>query len=644
MNPESRSSALDQMKHSDSKIVVAESWFTPRQLWKRKTTIIAVFSIAGIILHLVLRFGWHAGPEAYDAPLLATLIVGGIPLVFELLVKAWKREFGSDLLGGISIVTSVLLGEYLAGSIIVLMLSGGEALENYALRSASSVLAALARRVPSVAHRKEETGIVDVAVNDISVGDSVVIYPHDISPVDGVVIEGCGTMDESYLTGEPFKIRKTVGATVISGAVNGDAVLTVRATQRAADSRYAKIMEVMRESEAKRPRLRRLGDRLGAIYTPIALGVAFSAWGISGEATRFLSVLVIATPCPLLLAIPIAIIGSISLCARRAIIVKSPVVLEQIARCRTAIFDKTGTLTYGKPTLTDFHVAPGFTREQVLQLVASLERYSKHPLARAILDAATATQIDLPEANDVSEEPGRGLRGTVLGHHVQVSSRSKLMKLGVADVDQFPAAKGGLECVVSIDNHCAAALHFRDAPREDSRSFVRHLGPKHQFRKVMIVSGDRESEVRYLADQVGITEVFAQKSPEEKLAIVRNETKNNKTLYVGDGINDAPAMMASTVGMAIGQNSDVTAEAAGVVVMDNSLKRVDEFMHISRRMRHIALQSAVGGMSLSIIGMLFAAAGHLSPVTGAIAQEIIDVLAVLNALRAAIPPKVLHDL
>jgi heavy metal translocating P-type ATPase len=644
MKPASPSHAMDQAKRRGNKAVVAESRPILRQLWKRKTTIIAIFSIAGIILHLALRFAWHAGPGTYDMPLLATLIVGGTPLVFELLGKAWNREFGSDLLGGISIVTSVLLGEYLAGSIIVLMLSGGEALENYALRSASSVLAALARRVPALAHRKEEDGIVDVAVNDISVGDSVVIYPHDISPVDGIVIEGSGTMDESYLTGEPFKIRKTVGATVISGAVNGDAVLTVRATQRAADSRYAKIMEVMRESEAKRPRLRRLGDRLGAIYTPIALVVAFSAWGFSGEATRFLSVLVIATPCPLLLAIPIAIIGSISLCARRAIIVKSPVVLEQIARCRTAIFDKTGTLTYGKPTLTGFHVAPGFTRDQVLHLVASLERYSKHPLARAILDAAAEAKIDLPEASDVSEEPGRGLRGTVSGHHVQVSSRSKLMKLGIADVDQLPAARGGLECVVSIDNHCAAALHFRDAPREDSRSFVRHLGPKHQFRKVMIVSGDRESEVRYLADQVGITEVFAQKSPEEKLAIVRKETESNKTLYVGDGINDAPAMMASTVGMAIGQNSDVTAEAAGVVVMDNSLKRVDEFMHISRRMRHIALQSAVGGMSLSIIGMLFAAAGHLSPVTGAITQEIIDVLAVLNALRAAIPPKVLHDL
>ena len=227
---------------------------------------------------------------------------------------------------------------------------------------------------------------------------------------------------------------------------------------------------------------------------------------------------------------------------------------------------------------------------------------------------------------------------------MQITTRNKLIAQRIAGAELLPAVAGGLECVVVIDGNYAAAFRFRDAPRAESRSFVSHLGPKHHFAHVMIVSGDRESEVRYLAEQVGITEIYAQKSPEEKLAIVRKETVAAKTLYVGDGINDAPAMMAATVGMAIGQNSDVTAEAAGVVVMENSLKKVDEFMHISRRMRLIALQSAVGGMALSVIGMVFAATGHLSPVSGAITQEIIDVLAVLNALRAAFPPKVIHDL
>ena len=618
-------------------------WYSPSGLWQRKTLIIAGLAIMGIALHLVLRFGFRATPGTYQIPLLATLIIGGLPLLYDLLRKLLKREFGSDLLGGISIITSVLLGEYLAGAIIVLMLAGGDALEHYALRSASSVLAALAKRMPSIAHRKRGAEIVDVALAEVAVGDTLVMYPHDICPVDGVVIDGHGVMDESYLTGEPFEITKTSGSTVLSGAINGASALSIRATKGAADSRYAKIMEVMRESEARRPTLRRLGDRLGAVYTPVALTVAILAWAISGDAVRFLAVLVIATPCPLLIAIPIAIIGSISLCARRAIIVKSPVVLEQIAECRTAIFDKTGTLTYGEPTLTEQRIAPGFVQKDVLTLVAGLERYSKHPLARAILAAAKADGIALPEASEVGEQPGQGLHGTVSGHALQITSRSKLIAQNIVGADQLPPVAGGLECVVAIDQRYAATLSFRDAPRAESRSFVRHLGPKHQFARVMLVSGDRDSEVRYLAEQVGITEIHAQQSPEEKLAIVRAETAKAKTLYVGDGINDAPAMMAATVGMAIGQNSDVTAEAAGVVVMDNALTKVDEFMHISRRMRIIALQSAVGGMALSIIGMGFAATGHLSPVGGAVIQEVIDVLAVLNALRAAFPPRVIHD-
>ena len=370
--------------------------------WLRKSTVIAALSIFAILLHLLLYFGFQTTSDIYNIPLWFTLTFGGLPLLYDLLRKVLKYEFGSDLLGGISIITSCLLGEYLAGSIIVLMLSGGEALESYALQSASSVLAALAKRMPSIAHRKQESEIVDIGLHEIAVGETLVIYPHEICPVDGVVIEGHGVMDESYLTGEPFQITKTSGSALISGAINGDSALTIRTTKLVADSRYAKIMEVMRESESKRPQLQRLGDRLGAIYTPVALTVAILAWVLSGEAIRFLSVLVIATPCPLLLGIPIAIIGSISLCARRAIIVKSPVVLEQIAECRVAIFDKTGTLTYGEPKLTEQLIAPGFAQKEMLTLAASLEGYSKHPLARAIIAAAKADSLKLPEATEVS--------------------------------------------------------------------------------------------------------------------------------------------------------------------------------------------------------------------------------------------------
>ena len=612
-------------------------------VWRRRTTVIAVVAVVAIVVHLVLRFAFHTSPGAYQIPLLATLALGGIPLVYELFRKLLRREFGSDLLAGLSIVTSVVLGEYLAGTIVVLMLSGGEALESYALRSASSVLRALAKRMPSVAHRKRDSVISDVALNEIAVGDTLVVYPHDICPVDGTVIEGNGVMNEAFLTGEPFQITKAPGSTVISGAVNGEAALTITATRRAVDSRYAKIMEVMRESEQNQPKLRRLGDQLGAIYTPVAVVIAVLAWVMSGEAIRFLAVLVIATPCPLLIAIPIAIIGSISLAARRSIIIKNPAVLEQISGCRTAIFDKTGTLTYGEPKLTEQLIAPGFAQKDVLALAASLELYSKHPLARAILAQAKQEGLSLQQASQVGEAPGQGLLGTVSSHQVQITSRGKLAAQNIPGAEHLPPVVGGLECVVVIDGKFAATFRLRDAPRVEGQSFIQHLGPKHHFQRIMIVSGDRESEVRYLAEQVGISEIRAEQSPEQKLAIVREETARAKTLYVGDGINDAPAMMAATVGMAIGQNSDVTAEAADVVAMGNSLKQVDEFMHISRRMRSIALQSAVGGMTLSLVGMIFAATGHLTPVAGAISQEIIDVLAVLNVLRAAFPPKVISD-
>jgi heavy metal translocating P-type ATPase len=614
------------------------------RLWHHRTRIIAAFAALAIALHLTLYFGSSLPPPLVQLPLILTLLVGGGPLVGELTRKLIQRDFGSDLLAGISIVTSIILGEYLAGSIVVLMLSGGDVLENYAIRSASSVLAALSNRMPSFAHRRQAGTISDIALSDVAVGDQLIVFPHEICPVDGVVIEGHGVMDESYLTGEPFRITKTVGTEVISGAINGHTALTIRTTKRSEDSRYAKIMEVMRESEEKRPRLRRLGDQLGAVYTPIALTVAILAWVFSGEAIRFLAVLVIATPCPLLIAIPVAIIGSISLSARRAIIVKSPVVLEQIGECRIAIFDKTGTLTHGEPQLIDQWVTPAWQPNTVLQWVASLERYSKHPLARAILAEATRQNLDLPEASHVSEAPGKGLVGEVAGVRVQITSRKKLEDQEFLGAAEWPAAQEGLECLILIDGQPAAVYRFRDAPRAASRSFIKHLGPKHQFRRVLLVSGDRESEVRYLADKVGIQEVYFQQTPEQKLAIVRQASQEAKTLFVGDGVNDAPAMLAATVGMAIGQNSDVTTEAAGVVIMDSSLERVDEFLHISRRMRGIALQSAIGGMLLSMGGMAFAAAGYLTPVHGAIAQEVIDVLAVLNALRAAFPPRILHDL
>jgi len=395
----------------------------------------------------------------------------------------------------------------------------------------------------------------------------------------------------------------------------------------------------MQDAEQHRPHIRRLADRLGAWYTPVALVLAGFAWIISGEAHRFLAVVVVATPCPLLIAIPVAVIGAISLAARRGIIIKNPAVLEKIDRCRTVIFDKTGTLTYGRPELSEILCAPSFAEDEVLRAVSSLERYSKHPLAVAIREAAARKDLSTQLVSEISEPPGEGLRGVVGGRNVWVTSRKKVPEFEPA---LLPFGSG-LECVIVIDSAYAATFRFHDMPRTESRHFVKHLRPRHAVTHVLIVSGDRDSAVRHLAQQVGISEVHAAKSLEEKVTIVRKEAAQASTLFLGDGINDAPAMQVATVGVAFGVQNDITVEAADAVVLETSLSRVDELIHIATRMRRIAMESAIGGMALSIIGMVAAAFGFLPPIGGAIAQELIDLAAVLNAVRVALPQRSLTD-
>jgi len=600
-----------------------------------------------------------------NLPLVVMLFAGGVPLVWDLLRKLLAGTSGSDLLAGVSIVTSILLGEYLAGVLVVLMLSGGAALESRAVSRAGDVLNALAKRMPTLAHRKTASGLTDIALSSVAVGDVIIVLPHETCPVDGQVVSGRGTMDESYLTGEPYRMAKAPGSNVLSGAINGQAAMEIRTERVAGDSRYAKIMDVLKSSEERRPQLRRMADSLGALYTPVAIAIAAAAWFMSGSPTRFLAVLVVATPCPLLIAIPVAIIGAVSLAAKRGIVIRDPAILERLDTCRTAIFDKTGTLTYGTPLLTEIIPIGSLKRQDILSIAASLETYSKHPLATAVVQAAAAESLTLLDVEELAEKPGQGLTGRVQKgtghseacdvhrdgsqgdgsqiHRVAITSRQKLMHLDPQGVAALPAAAGGLECVVVVDGRTEALLRFRDSPRADGITFIRHLSPSHRLSRVMLVSGDRASEVQWLADVVGIKEVYAGISPEGKLKLVEEATAQAPTIFVGDGINDAPALAAATVGIAMGTASDVTSEAAGAVVMDSALERVDELFHIGRRLRTVALQSAVGGMAASLIGMAFAAAGYLSPAVGALVQEAIDVVAVLNALRVAWNPGSLSD-
>jgi heavy metal translocating P-type ATPase len=575
--------------------------------------------------------------------MLAVLAVGGAPFVVKLLYGACKLQFGSDLLAGISIVVSLILGEYLAGTVILLMLSGGTALEKFAMKRASAVLSALAKRMPQTAHRRTPSALEDISLDAVRVGDLLIVLPHESCPVDGGVVEGQGSMDESYLTGEPYRISKIPGSDVLSGAVNGETALTIRVDKLPVDSRYAKIVRVMEQAEMNRPQIRRIADRLGAWYTLVALAVAIPSWLLSGDPTRFLAVLVIATPCPLLLAIPVAIIGAVSIAASRGIVVKDPSMLERISSCRTMIFDKTGTLTYGKPALTEVLCASDVDRKKALRWAASLEQYSRHPLAAAILETARAEQVGFADVSEVAEKPGGGLNGLAGTDQIQVTGRRIALESSPEMTASLPPVVAGMESILLVNGRYGATFRFRDTPRKESRTFIGHLGPRHGVNRIMLVSGDREGEVRYLASQVGITDVLFGKSPEDKVAIVAKESKRAPTMFLGDGINDAPAMQAATVGIAFGQNSDVTAEAADAVIFESSLRKVDELIHIGRRMKRVALQSAMGGMALSMLGMLAAATGYLSPVVGAVTQEIIDVAALLNALRVALPGKDLQS-
>ena len=601
---------------------------------------VAACMLAGMLAAWIVSRFLH-DPRTGGFVLAGAVVVATLPLAFELVCQLYRRSFGVDILALLSIVTALALRQYWVSAIVVLMLSGGKALEEYATRRASSVLRALARRMPQIAHRVAAAqSVVDLPVEAVAAGETLIVYPHELCPVDGIVVDGAGTMDESYLTGEPFLIGKAPGAAVLSGAINGDTALTIRATRAASDSRYAKIIEVLHESEKNRPQIRRLGDRIGIWYTPLATAIAALSWMASGDPERFLAVVVIATPCPLLLAIPVAIIGAISVGARRGIVIKDPSVLEKIDSCRTLIVDKTGTLTYGKPSLTEIVCAGLWSRRLLLQFAASLERYSKHPLASAILKSAEEEGIATLTPQDVSESPGSGLTGHIDGHVIRLTGRSNM-----PEETAFPLAdvETGLECVVLVDGQLAGLMRFHDHPRHESRPFLSHIESRHGFNQIVLLSGDRPSEVRFFATGMGLSEVYGGKSPEEKVAIVRDLTSRRPTLFLGDGINDAPAMMNATVGIALGVNSDITSEAAGAAILQSSLGSVDELIHIGRRMRRIAITSAVGGMLLSVIGMGAGALGYLAPIDGAILQEVIDLLSILNSLRMILPTGPLSD-
>ncbi len=601
--------------------------FYQKSKWQSALTFLSLLTI---ILHFVFSSNY---------PLFFLIIVGSAPLLWQIIKKIFHGDFGADILAAIGLILAVYLGEYLAASLVILMLASGQALEEYASARASFALEALANRIPNIAHLRSENDIKDIQVSQIKIGDLLEIFPHETAPTDGEVVAGKSTMDESYLTGEPYKISKTIGSKIISGAINGENSLTIRATKLPEDSRYAEIVKVMQEASQKKPNIRRIADKIGAIFAPFALAFALITLFLTGSLTKFLAVLVVATPCPLLIAIPITIISAISIAARSGIIIRSPEILEKIPTCETAIFDKTGTLTYGEPNLDQIFTFNDFKEDEVLQLAASLERYSRHPLASAILTTAQQKNLPLLNIENITEKAGLGLIGKISQQEILITNRTKF-----SSEIELPTLDGGLECLIIINQKTAALLHFRDSPRKESESFINHLAPNHHFKKVILLSGDRRSEVEYLANLLGIKEFYASQSPEEKLKIVEEESKKAATIFMGDGINDAPALMIADVGIAFGKNNSVTSLSSGAVILENNLSKVDKLIHISEETRKIAMQSAIGGMLLSVVGMFFAAFGLINPASAAFLQEVIDIIAILNALRLTFSKSIQSDI
>lgn len=569
--------------------------------------------------------------------LIFIILIAAPFLLWQILLKAFKLDFGADLLAALGLILAIYLNEYLAANLIILMLASGQVLEKYAESRASFALKNLSDRLPNVAHLKTENGIEDIEISKIKIGDLLEIFPHETAPVDGKVVAGKSKMDESYLTGEPYQISKTVGSKVISGAINGENLLTIKCEKLPQDSRMRQIIEVINEANKNRPEIRKIADKIGAIFAPFALVFALATLYFTQSLTKFLSVLVVATPCPLLIAVPIALISAISISARSSIIIRNPAILEKIPTCKIAIFDKTGTLTYGKPNLDKIITFNDFDANYALQMAASLEIYSRHPLALAILEAAQKRNLQLLNPQNIAEKAGIGLFGKINEEEILITNRKNCS-------ETLPTLDGGLECVVLINNKAAALLHFRDAPRAESENFINHLKPNHHFDEIILLSGDRESEVKYLANLLGINNYYFSQSPEEKLKIVAKKSKQKATIFMGDGINDAPALNIADVGIAFGKNNSVTSFSADCVILENSLIKVDELFHISENTRKIILQSAIGGMALCFVGMFLAAFGTINPAQSALLQEIIDLVAILNALRLTFGKKITADI
>ncbi|MFD8304529.1 heavy metal translocating P-type ATPase [Streptomyces sp. NPDC059690] len=559
-----------------------------------------------------------------------------VPAVGWVLSALRRGQAGVDLIAVLALGGTLAVGEYLAGALIALMLATGRTLEAAAQRRASHDLRALLEHAPRSAHRRTDAGVDTVPLAEVAVGDLLVVRPGEVVPVDGRVESTAAVLDESVLTGEPLQVERIRGEGVRSGAVNAGGAFELRATATEQDSTYAGIVRLAQQAGAESAPVVRLADRYAAWFLPLSLVVAGLAWLISGSAVRAVAVLVVATPCPLLLAAPVAIVSGLSRASRLGVVIRDGGALENLGRARTLLLDKTGTLTRGRPRVLDVTAAPGLKPAEVLRLAASLDQYSPHVLAQAIVDTARERNLELSAPTDVTEEPGRGAIGVVDGHRVSIGrlDREDEPPVWAKAVDNRALLDGAAIAWLTLDGEPAGAVLLRDPLRHDAPRTLRHLRAA-GIQRLLMLTGDRAAPAHEVAAVLGLDEVRAELGPADKVAAVRAERERAVTVMVGDGVNDAPALAAADIGVAMGaRGSTASSEAADIVLTTDRVDRLADAVTIAQRARRIAVQSALGGMLMSLAAMAAAAFGLLPPAAGALLQEGIDVAVILNALRA----------
>lgn len=596
--------------------------------------ILTVFAVGALVLGaLAWLAGWRT---AADVCWIAGTVSASGPALAWVLLALRRGRVGVDIIAVLSLVGTLWVGEYLAGSLIAVMFAGGRALDSAAERRASRDLRALLDRAPRFARRRVGTQISTIDLAEVAVGDVLVVGPGEVVPVDGRVTDEVAVLDESALTGEPLLVERGTGETVRSGVVNGGNAFEFEAIATAADSTYAGIVRLAQQAGALNAPIVRLADRFAVWFLPLTLLVAGAAWFASGSAVRAVAVLVVATPCPLLLAAPVAIVSGLSRASRTGVVIRGGGALENLGHATTLVMDKTGTLTMGRPTVVDVVAAPGREAVEVLRLGASVDQFSPHVLAEAIVTEALSRKLPLSLPTEVVEQLGRGVTATVEGHRVTVGKvpADELRDPWTIAVVSRARLDGAGIVWVSVDDAPAGAVLVRDPLRRDAARTVRRLREA-GLERLLMLTGDRAEPTRDVATILGLDEVRADQTPEDKFAAVREESERAVTVMVGDGINDAPALAAATVGVAMGaRGATASSEAADIVLTTDRLDHLADAMDIARWSRRIAVQSAVVGMSLSLIAMVVAALGWLPPAAGALLQEGIDVAVILNALRA----------